>query len=146
MRFCYVKVLKRLTLQFKHHKWVLDYGKIEWRCGIKCFLSLSNITLLSLLYVTCPSAILKFLQDFLKLAFFPLSTDISSGQYLLLKVFYFSQTIVFIACHLSKIYLQAEREAWFYLAYNVRYFISKTFEFLFGKGVEKSSCSWISKI
>ena len=29
-------------------------------------------------YVRCPSRILKFLQDFMKLAFFPLSFDISS--------------------------------------------------------------------
>ena len=24
-----------LCLQFKRRKWVLDYGKIEWYCGIK---------------------------------------------------------------------------------------------------------------
>ena len=58
-----VKTFKRLLcLQFK----LLEYGKIEWYCGI----SLTNITLLFPLYVRCPSTILKFLQDFLKLPLF----------------------------------------------------------------------------
>ena len=32
-----------------------------------------------------------------------------------------SQVDVFIACHLSKIYLQSERKAWFYLVRNVQF-------------------------
>ena len=43
------------------------------------------------------------------------------------RVFYFSQMNVFTACHLSKTCLQSERRAWF------RFFISKTFDFLFRK-------------
>ena len=58
------------------------------------------------------------------------------------KVFYFSHVNVFIACHLSKIYLQSERKAWFYLVQNVRFSVSKTFEYLFRKKelFLKSSC------
>ena len=49
------------------------------------------------------------------------------------KIFYFSQFKLVIACHLSKICLQSERKAWFYLAQNPRSFISKRFDFLFRK-------------
>ena len=82
--------------------------KVFYRCQISPFFSL--------LYITCSSTILNFLQGFLKLTLFPLSVAISSGQYLLLKIFYFYQVNVFIACRLSKIYLPSERKAWFYLA------------------------------
>ena len=40
-----------LCLQFKLHKRVLDYGKIEWQCDVKSFLSLSHITLLLPYYI-----------------------------------------------------------------------------------------------
>ena len=40
---------------------------------------------------------------------------------------------MFIACHLSEIYLQSERKAWFSLAQNIQFFISKAFEYLFRK-------------
>ena len=50
-------------------------------------------------------------------------------------IFYFSQVKVFLACHISKIFLQSERKAWFYLAQNFRVFISKTFKFLFRKKI-----------
>ena len=53
------------------------------------------------------------------------------------KIFFFSQVNVFMACHLSKIDLQSERKAWFYLAQNMRFFISKTFNFL----LRKTRCS-----
>ena len=41
------------------------------------------------------------------------------------KFFCFSQINMFIACHLSEIYLQSERKAWFYLTQNIRLFIQK---------------------
>ena len=59
-------------------------------------------------------------------------------------IFYFRQVNLFIACHLSKIYLQSERKAWFYLP--------NTFDFLFQNDstissekrvVSSNSCSWI---
>ena len=68
-----------LCLQFKLHKRVLDYGKIEWQCDVKSFLSLSYITLLLPYYIRCTSTILKFLQDFLKLALFFLIFLYTSG-------------------------------------------------------------------
>ena len=53
------------------------------------------------------------------------------------KIFYFSQVNVFIACHLSKIYLQLERKRGFIW--------SQTFDFLLQKPSniysEKKSCS-----
>ena len=48
-------------------------------------------------------------------------------------IFYFSQIKVFIACHISKMYLQLGRKAWFYLAQNYRFFILKRLDFLFRK-------------
>ena len=108
-----------LCLQLKRRKLVLDYGKLEWYCGIKSFLSLSNITLLFPLYVRCLSTISKFLQDYLKLALFVLSFDISSGKYLLL--------------YISKIYVQSERKASFYLVQNFQFLISETLDFQFRK-------------
>ena len=83
--FFYVTIYIYTYIYTKHKKASMIYGKIECRWGIKSFLSLSNITLLFPWYVTCPSTILKFLQDFLKLALFLLSVNISSGQYLFLK-------------------------------------------------------------
>ena len=41
------------------------------------------------------------------------------------KFFCISQINMFIACHLSKIYLQSERKAWFYFTQNIRLFIQK---------------------
>ena len=77
--------------------------------------------------------ILKFIQGWRKLAVFPL----------LLAKFCFSQVNVFIACRLSKIYLQSETKVWFYLVQNVRFSVLKTVEFLFRrKGLFlDSSCS-----
>ena len=49
------------------------------------------------------------------------------------KVFHFSQVNVFIACHLSKIDIQSERRALFYFPQNIRFFVSKTSNFLFRK-------------
>ena len=77
------------------------------------------------LNVRCPSAILIFLQDFLRLAFFPfILRYILRITFTSNKVFYFSQVNI-IACHLPKIQLKLERKAWFYLP--------KTFDFLFQK-------------
>ena len=61
------------------------------------------------------------------------------------KVFYFSQVNVFIACHLSQIFPKSDRRAWFYLVQNFRFFISKTFDFLFSKKEVflENSYSWI---
>ena len=42
---------------------------------------------------------------------------------------------VFIACCLSKSYLQSERKGWFYLAQILRFSVPKTFKFLFRKNV-----------
>ena len=98
--------------------------KVFHQCQISPFFTL---------YIRYPSAVLKFLEDFLKLAFFLLSFDIF---YLSYKVFYFSSVNVFIPS-LSKIYFQSERKVWFYLGQNFLFFISKTFEFLF----RKRSCS-----
>ena len=49
------------------------------------------------------------------------------------KVFHFSQVNVFIACHLSKIDIQSERRVLFYFPQNIRFFVSKTSNFLFRK-------------
>ena len=98
--------------------------KVLHQCQISPFFTL---------YIRYPSAVLKFLEDFLKLAFFLLSFDIF---YLSCKVFYFSSVNVFITS-LSKIYFQSERKVWFYLGQNFLFFISKTFDFLF----RKRSCS-----
>ena len=49
------------------------------------------------------------------------------------KVFYFFRVNVFIVCNLSKIDLQLQKKVWFYFAQSVRFFISKTFDFLFRK-------------
>ena len=56
-------------------KWVLVYGEIEWHCGVKSFLLMSK----SPCILDYHQRLLKFLQDFLKLGFFPLSFDISPG-------------------------------------------------------------------
>ena len=53
------------------------------------------------------------------------------------EVFYFSQINVFITDHLSKISLQSEIKAWFYLGQNFRFSVSKTLKYLF----RKKSCS-----
>ena len=143
-----------------------------------------NIILHFTLYLRFPSTILKFLQVFLKLAFFPLSFDICSGWHLLITkfsiflnstcsllaiflkftfnqkekrglvwskvfdilfqkhlIFYSEKDVIpendysvpefsflffanfFIACQLSKIYLQLERKESLYLAQNFRIFI-----------------------
>ena len=117
-----------LCLQFKRCKRVLDYGKIEWYCGIKSFLSLSNI----------PFSLVRYPSNFKILTRF---SEISSVSFIFRyifriifasnKVFYFSPVKVFISCHLFKIYLLSERKAWFYLAQNIRFFVLKTFQFLF---------------
>ena len=57
----------------------MAYGKTSWYYGVKSFILFSNIALPFPLCVRCPSMILKFLQDFLKLALFALSFDIFSG-------------------------------------------------------------------
>ena len=121
-------------LQFKYRKWVLDYLNIEWCCGIKSFLSLSNITLLFSLYDRCPSTILKFLQDFLKLALFSLSFDIFSGQYLLLTKFsiFLKSTHFLLAIILKFIFKKKEMRGFIWHNTFV-FFISKTFDFLFRK-------------
>ena len=46
------------------------------------------------------------------------------------KVFGLSQFNLFIACHLSKRYLQSERKVWFDLTQNFRFFISRIFALL----------------
>ena len=46
------------------------------------------------------------------------------------KVFGLSQFDLFIACHLSKRYLQSERKVWFDLTQNFRFFISRIFALL----------------
>ena len=117
-----------LCLQFKRCKRVLDYGKIEWYCGIKSFLSLSNI----------PFSLVRYPSNFKILTRF---SEISSVSFIFRyivriifasnKVFYFSPVKVFISCHLFKIYLLSERKAWFYLAQNIPFFVLKTFQFLF---------------
>ena len=117
-----------LCLQFKRCKRVLDYGKIEWYCGIKSFLSLSNI----------PFSLVRYPSNFKILTRF---SEISSVSFIFRyifriifasnKVFYFSPVKVFISCHLFKIYLLSERKTWFYLAQNIRFFVLKTFQFLF---------------
>ena len=117
-----------LCLQFKRCKRVLDYGKIEWYSGIKSFLSLSNI----------PFSLVRYPSNFKILTRF---SEISSVSFIFRyivriifasnKVFYFSPVKVFISCHLFKIYLLSERKAWFYLAQNIRFFVLKTFQFLF---------------
>ena len=61
-----------LCLEFRCRKRVLEFVKTEWYYCIKSFLSLSNITPLFSLYVRGSSTILKVLQGFRKLAFFPL--------------------------------------------------------------------------
>ena len=62
--------------------------------------------------------------------------------------FYLSQVTVFTACHLSKIELQTEGKAWLYMAKSFQCYVSKAFQFFFGKKDYslESSCSWISKI
>ena len=77
----------------------------------------------------CPWTISKFLQCFLKLVFF---WYIFRKTFNFNKVFSFSKANVFIAWHLSKIYLRSQRKAWFYLAQNfifrfknIRFFIQK---------------------
>ena len=72
-----------LRLHFERRKWVLDYGKKDWYCGIKSLPLLSNITFLFPLHVGCPSKILKLLQDSL----LPLSFHISSDDIYFKKVF-----------------------------------------------------------
>ena len=67
----------------------------------------------------------KFLTRVSKISFFPFIFRCIQGNICFQKVFYFSRVSVFIVCHLSKIYLQSERKAWFYLAQNFRFFISK---------------------
>ena len=140
-----LKHLNLLCLQFKLRKWVLDYGKTEWYCGITNFLSLSNITLFVKYHlltffssIISSLTILKFLQGFLKLAFFShyLSYNFRI-KFTSNKVSYFSQFNVF-ACHLSKIQFQLERIAWFYLPLNFWFFISRTFDFLF----RREGVSW----
>ena len=54
-------------------------------------------------------------------------------------IFFFSQVKVFIACHISKIYVQLETKTWFYLAQNFRFFIS----FREKEEFRENSCSWI---
>ena len=118
-----------LCLQFKHCKRVLDYGKIEWYCGIKSFLSLSNI----------PFSLVRYPSNFKILTRF---SEISSVSFIFRyifriifasnKVFYFSPVKVFISCHLFKIYLLSERKAWFYLAQNIRFFVLKHSNFYSG--------------
>ena len=116
---------------------------------LKNFLSLSNITLLFPLHVRYPSTI-KFLKDFLKLALFPLSFDISSGQYLFLTKFsiFLKSTCLLLVIFLKFIFNQKEKHDL------KEKFSPKTFDFLFQKHfnfysekrVEISSCSSISKI
>ena len=101
-----------LCLKFKRHKWVLDYSKSEWYCGIWSFLSLPNIILLFSLYVRYPSTILQFSQNF-KLAFFALSFDKCFGKYLLLTKFSIclKSTCLLLVIFLN--FMQSERKAWF---------------------------------
>ena len=80
-----------------------------------------------------PISDFKVAQDYLKLTFFPFSFDIFRITFTSNKVVYFSQVNVFIACHLSKIYLQSESKGWSYLTKNFQFFILKKFEFLFKK-------------
>ena len=132
-----------LCLQFKHCKRVLDYGKIEWYCGIKSFLSLSNI----------PFSLVRYPSNFKILTRF---SEISSVSFIFRyifriifasnKVFYFSPVKVFISCHLFKIYLLSERKAWFYLAQNIRFFVLKTFQFLFRIRPFKAAVAEFKKI
>ena len=103
---------------------------------LKSFPSLSNITLLFLLYVRCPSTILKFLKDseisFLSFIFRYIFRETFTSN----KILFYFQENVFIACHLSKICLQSERTAWFCLSQNFKFFI---FNFL----SRTIRCSWI---
>ena len=132
-----------LCLQFKRCKRVLDYGKIEWYCGIKSFLSLSNI----------PFSLVRYPSNFKILTRF---SEISSVSFIFRyivriifasnKVFYFSPVKVFISCHLFKIYLLSERKVWFYLAQNIRFFVLKTFQFLFRIRPFKAAVLEIKKI
>ena len=124
----------------------MDYGRTDWYCGIKRFLSLS--TLLFPFYFRCPSTILKFPQRFSKINFlsfifrYIFRITLTSN-----KFYYSSQVKVFATCHLAKIYFQSERGAWFYL--------TQTFNFQFQKHLNiysekklffENSCSLISKI
>ena len=103
----------------------MDYGKRECY-EILSFLSLSNITLLFSLYIRCRSTILKFLQNFLKWALFPLSFDISSEQYLLLTKFsiFLKLTCLLLAIFLKFIFNQKEKRGFIW---------PKAFNFLFQK-------------
>ena len=74
----------------------------------KIFLSLSNITHRFTMY----TRIFWSLNNF---KVFPSFSEISCLSFTSNQVFYFSQVDVFIGCHLSKIYLQSERKASFYL-------------------------------
>ena len=111
-------------MQSKHSKWVLDYSKIEWYWGIKNFLSLSNITL-SLL---CKLMILKFFQDFLKLAFF--------FNLLIYLSIFLKSTCLLLDIFLKFIFSQKEKYGFIW---------AKTVDFLFLKHSifypEKNSCS-----
>ena len=111
-----------LCLQFKRCKRVLDYGKIEWCCGIKSFLSLSNI----------PFSLVRYPSNFKILTRF---SEISSVSFIFRyifriifvsnKVFYFSPVKVFFSCHLSKfIFYQKEKRGFIW---------PKTFDCLFWK-------------
>ena len=121
-----------LCFQFKHF--------------IKCFLSMSHVTFLFHLYVWwCPWTISKFLQCFLKLVFFPLSFDISSGKHLILTKFslFLKPTCLLLGIFLKFIFDHKEKHG--FIWHKTSFFVSKTSDFLFRKKevfLENSSC-WI---
>ena len=49
------------------------------------------------------------------------------------ELFIFLKSTCLLLRHLCKIYLESERKVLFYLVQNFRFFVSKTFEFLFRK-------------
>ena len=97
-------MLKHLTAYFGCNSNLFnDYWiAVEWYCGIQSYIISIIVKYHSFFpfYVRCPSTILKFLQDLLKLAFFFIFRYIFGMSFTWNKVFYFSQVHVFSACHL----------------------------------------------
>ena len=81
----------------------------------------------------CPWTISKFLQCFLKLVFFPLSFDISSGKHLILTKFslFLKPTCLLLGIFLKFIFDHKEKHG--FIWHKTSFFVSKTSDFLFKK-------------
>ena len=100
--------------------------KVFYHCQISLFFPLCVVCEMFISNFKAPQWIS------LKSTFFYLSIYLQHNIYFQ-QSFYFSQVNLVIVCHLSKICLQSERKASFYLTQNFLFFISKTLDFLFRK-------------